>query len=226
MDENLNTGYLENFNCFFDLGVAEKKFIHRNTEMKTIEKNEVVYFQDDLAHSIYFLKVGRIRISKFNNKGKEFVLNILYPGEFFGEASVMGNDNRKEAAIAEDKVSLCIMKENKMKELLLEVPMLNFKFSQILEERLEKSQKRLEDLTFKSNQQRIIEFLKDSVKTSEKKNNIFRIKNSLTHDKIAKLTSTNRQEVTRVFSYLKKHHIIDYDRTFISILDFEKLEIS
>ncbi|WP_246136797.1 Crp/Fnr family transcriptional regulator [Gillisia hiemivivida] len=194
--------------------------------MKTIEKNEVIYFQDDLAHSIYFIKVGRIRISKFNKKGKEFILNILYPGEIFGEASVMGKDKRKEAAIAEDKVSLCIMKENKMKELLLQVPMLNFKFSQILEERLEKTQKRLEDLIFKSNQQRIIEFLKDSVNTSENSNGIFRIKNSLTHDKIAKLTSTNRQEVSSVFSYLKKHNIIDYDRTYISILDFKKLETS
>lgn len=226
MDQNLKIWHLENFNFFLELGMAEKKIIHQNIEMKTIEKDEVVYFQDDLAHSIYFLKEGRIRISKFNKKGKEFILNILNPGEIFGEASVMGSDVRNEAAIAEDKVLLCIMKEDKMKELLLQEPLLNFKFSQLLEKRLEQTQRRLEDLTFKSNQQRIIEFLKISVKTSENNNGVFRINNNLTHDKIAKLTSTNRQEVSSVFSDLKKHRIIDYDRTSIRVLNLEKLESS
>lgn len=226
MKKKSKVWYLENFNFFAELSLEHRTFICQNTVMRTIQKDELVYFQEDLAHSVYFLKMGRIKISKFSDDGQEFLVTILHPGEVFGEASILGINKRKEAAIAEEPVTFCVMKEEHFRKLLLMSPALNLRFSQLLEDRLEKTQKRLEDLTFKSNQQRIIEFLKNSVKTSEKNNGIFRINNSLTHDKIAKLTSTNRQEVSSVFSYLKKHHIIDYDRTCIRILDFEKLETS
>ncbi|MGM0392735.1 MAG: helix-turn-helix domain-containing protein [Bacteroidota bacterium] len=49
------------------------------------------------------------------------------------------------------------------------------------------------------------------------------INNSLTHQKIAQLTSTNWQEVSSVFSYLKKNRIIDYNRSVIKILNFNEL---
>lgn len=218
--------YLENFNFFSELETEQRTIVCQNTVMKTVDKNEVVYFQESRANSVYFLKEGTIRISKFNSEGEELLMRILHPGEIFGEASIIDNRIRKEAAIAEEKVCFCVMREDKMKELLLMAPALNFKFSQMIEERLEKTQKRLEDLSFKNNHERIVDFIKGLAISSDSKNGEIIINNTLTHDKIAKLTSTNRQEVSSVFSYLKKNRIIDYDRKVIRILKMEDLELT
>ncbi len=226
MEKKSKIWYLENFNFFSELTMEERMFVCKNTVMKTVEKNEVIYFQESRANSVYFLKEGKIKISKFNSEGEELLMRILMPGEIFGESSIMNNRKRKEAAIAEETVNFCVMREDKMKELLLMVPALNLKFCQMIEERLEIAQKRLEDLSFKNNHQRIIDFIKGLAGNTNIQNGEIVINNSFTHDKIAKLTSTNRQEVSSVFSYLKKKQIIDYNRKFIRILKMKDLELS
>ncbi|MBA3899753.1 MAG: Crp/Fnr family transcriptional regulator [Bacteroidetes bacterium] len=225
MEQKSKIWHLENFNFFSELTMEQRNFICKNTEMRTIAKNHSIYFQESAANSVYFLKEGKVKISKYNKEGLEFLIAILGNGEIFGESAVTSQTTRKEEAIAEENTMVCVMKEDKMKELLLLVPELNLKFSRIIEERLEKTQKRLEDLTFKTNPERIIDFLKESVLKSEANNNgVFVINHSLTHENIAKLTSTNRQLVSSVMSSLKKKKIITYDRKEIRILEFEKLD--
>ncbi|HET6245180.1 MAG: Crp/Fnr family transcriptional regulator [Bacteroidetes bacterium] len=225
MEQKSKVWFLENFNFFSELTVDERNFICKNTEMKSFEKNEPVYFQHSPAKSVYFLKEGKIRVSKYNEQEAEFLIAILGGGEIFGESAVAGKTKRNEVAIAEEKTMLCVMSEEKMKELLLMVPGLNLKFGRMIEERLEKTQKRLEDLTFKNNEERIIGFIKETaLKSLKDANNEFVIENSFTHEDIAKLTSTNRQMVSSVMSSLKKKKIIDYDRKNIRILELEKLD--
>lgn len=227
MENKSKVWHLENFNFFSELDMEERTFIRQNTSMKTLDKGETVYFQNDPCNSVYFLKEGKIRISKFTQEGEEFLVGILQKGEIFGEASITGNKKRKEAAIVEEPVTYCVMKEEKFRELLLRIPTLNLKFSQMLEEKLEKAQKRLQDISCKNNQQRIIDFLKETASHSPKgPNGEFIINNSLTHQKIAQLTSTNRQEVSSVLSLLKKNRVIDYNRKFIKILNINQLELS
>jgi len=219
--------YLENFNFFSEVDMEGRTFICQNTIMRSLDKDEAVYFQFDPSNSIYFLKEGKIRISKFTPTGEEFLVGILEKGEIFGESSIMANKNRQEAAIVEEAVTYCVMKQEKFRELLLMSPSLNLKFSQMLEEKLEKAQQRLQDISCKNNQQRIIDFLKETASLSSKgPNGELIIKNSLTHQKIAQLTSTNRQEVSSVFSYLKKNRIIDYNRNMIKILNLNELKLS
>lgn len=219
--------YLENFSFFAELDMEVRTFIRQNTIMRQLKKDEAVYFQNDPANSVYFLKEGKIRISKFTPAGEEFVVGILEKGEIFGEAAITDNKNRKEAAIVEEKVTYCVIKEEIFRKLLLMVPTLNLKFSQMLEEKLEKAQKRLQDMSCKNNQQRIIDYLKETASLSPKgSNGEFIINNTLTHQKIAQLTSTNRQEVSSVLSILKKNKIIDYNRKIIRILKMNELKLS
>lgn len=224
MEQKSKIWYLENFNFFSELTMDQRNFICKNTEMKIVKKHEPVYFQESIANSVYFLKEGKVKISKYNIDGAEFLIAILGSGEIFGVSAVTGKNQRQEIAEAEENTVLCIMRKEKMKELLLMAPALNLKFSSMIEERLEKTQKRLEDLTFKNNEERIIDFLKETaIKTAKNPYGEIFISNTLTHEDIAKLTSTNRQLVSSVFSSLKKQNIIDYNRKEIRILNFEKL---
>lgn len=217
--------YLENFNFFSELNSEERTFICHNTIMKSVEKGEILYFQKSPANSVYFLKEGIIRISRFNDTGDEFLIALLEPGEIFGESSITGEKTRREAAFAEEKTLFCIMKEEDLRQLLLKSPTLNFKFTQMIETRREKTQKRLEDLIFKNNTERILDFLIDlAAKHGQDMDGNTTIPNSFTHEKIAQLTSTNRQEVSSLFGALKKKKIIEYNRKHIRILRVQDLQ--
>ncbi len=218
--------YLNNFNFFSELSMEERTFICQNTVMRSHQKGDTVYFQNDSANSVYFLKEGKINITRFTRTGEEILMAILEKGEIFGESSIVNGRKRKEAAIVEEDATYCVMEEDKFKKLLVMCPSLSLKFSQLLEIRLEKAQKRLEDISCKKNRERILEFLKETAFLSSNKNEEGLVTiNSLTHQKIAQLTSTNRQEVSSVFSDLKKSRIIDYNRKSICILNINKLVV-
>jgi CRP-like cAMP-binding protein len=69
---------------------------------KVIEfkKGEVVYSQGDDAKSILYLQAGRIKLSVVNEVGKEAVVAILKPGDFFGEGCLAGQPVRMGTATA------------------------------------------------------------------------------------------------------------------------------
>ena len=226
MSEADKIWYLENFNFFSELNSDERSFICQNTVMKSVKKGEILYFQNGPANSVYFLKEGRMKISRVNDSGNEFLVALLGPGEIFGESSITGEKTRKDAAFAEEKSLHYIMKKENMRQLLLKSPTLNFKFTQMIETRREKTEKRLEDLIFKNNTERIVDFLIDlAAKHGEGKNGCITIPNSFTHGKVAQLTSTNRQEVSILFSSLKKKKIIEYNRKHIRILRVQDLQV-
>ncbi|MCM4157959.1 Crp/Fnr family transcriptional regulator [Gramella sp. AN32] len=225
MDQNLKFWYLNNFILVKELKEEYKNYIHERTIMKSLKKDEMVYFQNDPANSIYFLKEGKVRISQFDKSGNEFLVAILGKGEIFGEASITENSSRQEAAIVEENLTYCVMKDEDFKSLLLMAPELNFKFSQMCVNNLLETKNRLKDFALKNNKQRIIDFLKEPiVNNNATVNGEIVLNDCFTHQKIAQLTSTNRQEVSMVFSDLRKKQIIDYDRKTIKILDLEQLQ--
>ena len=67
------------------------------TEFK---KAEIVYSQGDAAKSIMYLRAGGVKLSVVNEVGKEAVVAILEPGDFFGEGCLAGQSVRMGTATA------------------------------------------------------------------------------------------------------------------------------
>lgn len=88
MEHKSKVWHLENFNFLAELEKKQKAYIDEFTVMKTLDKGDVVYFENDPANSVYFLNEGKIKFSKFNQKGEEFLYVILEKGKIFGEASI------------------------------------------------------------------------------------------------------------------------------------------
>ena len=49
----------------------------------TLEKGQKVFSQGDRADAIYFVQTGRVKVSVVSSAGKEAVLALLGPHEFF-----------------------------------------------------------------------------------------------------------------------------------------------
>src|SRR5436309_9915746 len=64
----------------------------------TFRKNEKIFRQGEPADSIYFIQAGRIKLSVVSAAGKEAVLAMLGPHDFFGEGSLVNQSVRTSTA--------------------------------------------------------------------------------------------------------------------------------
>ena len=67
---------------------------------RTYEKGAVVFAQGDDGDALYGVASGRVRISACGSGGQEVFLNIMEPGDTFGEIAVMDGLTRTAAATA------------------------------------------------------------------------------------------------------------------------------
>jgi CRP-like cAMP-binding protein len=100
--QNSKLWHLEQINLFKNLSDQELEKLDHLTAMKTADKNQFIYFPKEPSKILFFLKRGRIKIGSYSEDGKEIIKAILYPGEVFGEMGIVGEESRKDFAVAMD----------------------------------------------------------------------------------------------------------------------------
>src|ERR1700729_1314936 len=63
-------------------------------------KKETIFSQGDSANNVLYIQTGGVRLSVINEAGKEAVVAILAPGDFFGEGCLAGQPIRIGPATA------------------------------------------------------------------------------------------------------------------------------
>src|SRR5215212_5833509 len=71
-------------------------------------RGEFIYMPGDHADFVYFLKEGRIKLSVLSESGKEIAIDIIQPGEIFGEFALVDESPRSNMAQALDDMLLWV----------------------------------------------------------------------------------------------------------------------
>ncbi|WP_373496629.1 Crp/Fnr family transcriptional regulator [Aquiflexum sp.] len=220
--------FLENFSMLQVLTPEEIKMMDSMASMRDVPKNQILYFSEDSANCVYLLKKGKVKISKVSPDGREVILAILGPGEVFGELSITGQDKREEIAEVTEDAVICKVDVHDFESMMEHNPKFNLQVIKLIGFRLKKIQNRLENVIFKTSEQRVKSFIKETVLDLGRdilgEDNQKVVELRLTQEDISKLTATSRQTVTTVFSDLEKKGIIKYDRRRIFVRDMKALD--
>jgi CRP-like cAMP-binding protein len=87
----------------------------------SVKRNTILCSQGTRVNSLFLIKQGEIWLTRLSSDGRETLLSILGPGEFFGESSLLGGNAVTFSARAAKRSSLLLLPERKFK-LLLEDP--------------------------------------------------------------------------------------------------------
>lgn len=225
MAEKSKLWYLENFNLFTTLKQDSMMELNKMVKDKEIEKNQPIYFPNEPSTSIYFLKTGRVKISRYSDDGKEMIMAFINPGEVFGEMAYLGEGERTDIAITAEPSFICAINKEDFSNFIEKNPALNLKLTRLIGLKLKSYSERIEDLVFKDAKQRVISFIKKLAEDNGKKvgNQIF-VKPFLKHQDIADLTACARQTVNDVLTDLREKQIIDFDRKKLIVNDLEYLK--
>jgi CRP/FNR family transcriptional regulator, cyclic AMP receptor protein len=87
-------------------GVARK--------LKEFKRAEVLYAQGNAAESVMYLQSGGVKLTVVNEVGKEAVVAILGPGDFFGEGCLAGQPVRMGTAAAVMPTAVLVIEKGEM----------------------------------------------------------------------------------------------------------------
>jgi CRP-like cAMP-binding protein len=88
--------------------------------VSTYSRGATIYSQGDPADRVFYLRSGHVKLAVVSSRGKEAVVGMLGPGEFFGEGCLAGQRRRMGTAIARDPVTVMVIARRTMQTLLHE----------------------------------------------------------------------------------------------------------
>ncbi|MCK5455873.1 MAG: Crp/Fnr family transcriptional regulator, partial [Melioribacteraceae bacterium] len=141
--------YLENFNLFESIDQSNMEKLNNITSMQEIQKSQPIYFAQDPSNSIFFLKKGRVKLTRTSPDGKEMIVALINPGDVFGEMSILDDTERTDYAITMDECLICAISKNDFREFSEKNPSLNLKLTKLIGFRMRKYSERIEGLIFK-----------------------------------------------------------------------------
>jgi len=218
MAEKSKLWYLENFNLFSSLNKDRMMELNRMISDRTVEGEQPIYFANEPSKTIYFLKTGRVKITKYLVDGSEKIIAIINPGEIFGEMAYMDEGQRTDFAVTVEPSMICAINKNDLAAFIEKNPELNLKLTRILGLKLRSFSERIEDLIFKDAHQRVASFiLRYADKNGRKVGDQIFVKPFLKHQNIGELTACSRQTVNYILTDLRSKGIIDFDRNKLII---------
>ncbi len=84
----------------------------------TFQAKQIIYRQGDPADGVYYIVAGKIQLTVVSEQGKEGVIAMLEPGEFFGEGCIAGQPFRMASASATAKSTVARIEKAAMNRLV------------------------------------------------------------------------------------------------------------
>ncbi|MEN3326366.1 MAG: hypothetical protein V7638_1173 [Acidobacteriota bacterium] len=189
------------------------------------ERGEFIYMPGDRADFVYILKHGRVKLSVLSESGKEIAIDIIQPGEIFGEFALVDESQRSNMTQAMDDVLTWVFSKHDFTKLLTSLPMLALSYIKLVGDRRRRMEKKLSDITSKPVSGRICELLHElSTSSAEFESAATDYVVPLTHQDVASLIGAARQTTTTVLNDLERRSIIELGRGWIRVKRLKELQ--
>ncbi len=119
-----------------------------HTVTRKVKKNTVLFRKGDVGTTLYVVSAGVVRITSPSGQGNEAVLNLIVPGEIFGEIAFLDGGQRTADAIMAEAGELVVIERRDFMPLLEAYPELSTRLLKILCGRLRKTSEQVEDIIF------------------------------------------------------------------------------
>jgi CRP-like cAMP-binding protein len=177
----------------------------------TFRKNEKVFRQGEPADSIYFIQTGRIKISVVSAAGKEAVLAMPGPHDFFGEGSLVKQSLRVSTAETLEASTLFRIEKRAMIRSLHEQAELSEKFMASLLTRNINLEEDLCDQLFNHSEKRLARVLLKLARLREHDVPQDASVPVLSHETLAEMVGTTRSRITHFMNKFRTMGLIEYN---------------
>jgi len=195
------------------LSFDPKSFLAKEGAGRTLAqygKDEQIFAQGDVADAIFYIHNGRVKLSVNSDKGKEAVIAILEPGNYFGEGCLAGQKVRMSTVTALSDCSILRLAKGLVVRLLQEEPAFSEAFVSFLLSRNIRIEEDLVDQLFNSSEKRLARVLLLLANFGKEGNPEVAIPR-ISQETLAEIVGTTRSRVSFFMNKFRNLGFIEYN---------------
>jgi CRP/FNR family transcriptional regulator, cyclic AMP receptor protein len=210
---------------FSELTDADITSLTRLASRRQYPKETVVFFENEEGDFFFMIVTGRIKVTILGDDGREVILSILGPGDFFGEMALLDNEPRSATAIAVEDTELLSLHRHDFQSVLADNRSIMSALIKILTSRIRKANHQISTLALLDVYGRVARVIVDMAREEGRRLKDGRIAfRRATHQEIANRIGTTRETVTRMLKDLERQGMIHVEgREIVVQPDFEKV---
>ena len=183
---------------------------------RSAPRNSVIMAEGDPTDSLYIVLSGRLKVMMSDADGKEVILNILGPGEFFGEMGLIDDAPRSASVVTLEPCELLAISKRDFKRCLAENFEITMALMRGLVRRLRDADRKIGSLALLDVYGRVARLLLDMAENVDGQKMVTK---RLPKQDIAKMIGASREMVSRVMKDLQMGGYIEMRGSSIVLHD-------
>ena len=207
------------------LAAAELDQLARMAITRLCRPNEAIFLKGDPGNSMMAVVRGRVRICSYSSEGREVILNVINPGQVFGEIALIDGGSRTADAFAMEATELVVLSRRDFLPFLERNPQVCIKLLEVLCERLRATSAQVEDFFFLDLRSRLAKRLlaaADHAANNGAGGDPGTVR--LSQHMLASMIGTSREAVNKQLRAWEEEDLIALKRGVVKIINRQRLE--
>jgi len=205
----MHPAFFRKFVLFAELDDRELASIAAVAKTRRYARDDVIFHADESGDVFFLIREGQVKVTMISPEGKEIILSMLGPGDFFGEMALLDDEPRSATIIATEPLDVVTIFRNDFLAILNENFSITRKVLAELSRRLRSASNRIESLATMDVYGRLASFFLDLAREQGKKlDNGYVAVTRPTHQSIANMIGTSRETVSRLIHDLMKQNLL------------------
>jgi CRP-like cAMP-binding protein len=175
----------------------------------TYARGQVIFSQGDAGHVVKYVQKGAVKLSVLSKIGKEAVVAVLGPGDFFGEGALTGQTIRIGTATAMVSTRILTIDKDAMNLLLRDEPTFSHRFITHMLARNVRIEADLVDQLFNSSEKRLARTLLLMARYGQASPEATLPK--ISQETLAEIVGTTRSRVNFFMNKFRRLGLIEYN---------------
>jgi CRP/FNR family cyclic AMP-dependent transcriptional regulator len=216
MASPVSTAVLKTVPLFASFPEEQLRMLTTVVTRKSAPRSTTIMASGDPTDSLYIVLSGRLKVMMSDSEGKEVILSILGPGEFFGEMGLIDDEPRSATVITIEPCELLSLAKRDFKKSLAENFEMTMAVMRGLVRRLREADRKIGSLALLDVYGRVARLLLDMAENvgGEKV-----VTKRLPKQDIAKMIGASREMVSRVMKDLQTGGYIEMRGSTIVLHD-------
>jgi CRP/FNR family cyclic AMP-dependent transcriptional regulator len=195
-----NRSLLKNVPLFSVLDEAHIEQLSRVVIRRTLPKGRTVFVAGETTQSLYLILTGRTKVQMSDSEGKEVILAVLGPGEFFGEMGLIDDQPRSATIVTIESCDFLTINKDDFRACLAGNAEMAMMIMRGLVKRLREADRKIESLALLDVYGRVARVL---LEFSELEDGVRVLRDKLPRQDVAKMIGASREMVSRVMKGLE-----------------------
>jgi CRP/FNR family transcriptional regulator, cyclic AMP receptor protein len=203
---------------FTQLSDRELDVVRAVSSEKTYPKNAVVLTEGEMGDSLYMIQSGKVKVFIGDEDGREIILKILGPGDFFGEMSMIDKQPRSASVTTIEASTFLVLSHAAFERCVEQAPRIANMVMRVLAQRVREADRKIGTLALMDVYGRVASTL---LELSVYSNGKLMVAEKLSQQDLANMVGASREMVNRILKDLSDRGFISIESKSITIINRE-----